>query len=135
VPWSNAWGRTDRHLVLNVDLASTIADLAGVRPGLPQDGRSIVPLLHGQRPAWRSAFVVEYLGDSMLGRGGPPPYRALRSLRYLYVEYRNGWRELYDLVDDPWELRNVAGDPGSAAIERRLARRLSALFEQAPRGP
>jgi arylsulfatase A-like enzyme len=135
VPWSDVWGRTDRHLVLNIDLASTIAELAGVRPGLPQDGRSIVPLLHGLRPTWRSAFVVEYLGETMLARGGPPPFRALRSLRYLYVEYRNGWRELYDLVDDPAELRNVARDPGSAATRLQLASRLSALFEQAPRAP
>ena len=41
---------TDAHLVLNIDLASTIAQLAGTRPGLPQDGRSLVPLLRGRSP-------------------------------------------------------------------------------------
>ena len=76
-PWQGVWGRTDNHLVLNIDLASTIAELAGChRPALPQDGRSLIPLLHGEDPPWRSAFVVEYLGRSLLGRSGPPPYRA-----------------------------------------------------------
>ena len=50
VPWRSAWGRTDTHMVLNIDFASTIAELAGVKPGLPQDGRSLVPLLRGKAP-------------------------------------------------------------------------------------
>ena len=110
VPWQSAWGRTDSHMVLNIDFASTIAELAGVKPALPQDGRSLVPLLRGQSVPWRHDFVVEYLGESMYSDGGPPPFQALRSKRWLYVEYRNGWRELYDLRRDPYELRNLAGD-------------------------
>ena len=35
----------------------------------------------------------------------------MHTRRFLYVEYRRGWRELYDLRRDPWELRNVATDP------------------------
>jgi N-acetylglucosamine-6-sulfatase len=50
VPWRNVWGTKDRHMVLNIDFASTIAALAGVRPRLKQDGRSIVPLLRGLSP-------------------------------------------------------------------------------------
>ncbi len=132
-PWQGVWGRTDNHLVLNIDLASTIAQLADVIPGAPQDGRSIVPLLHGTHPPWRSGFVVEYLGKTLLRRSGPPPYRGVRTKRYLYVEYRNGWRELYDLVRDPGELRNVAAEPAYADIRQVLTRRLVALFELAPR--
>ena len=55
--------------------------------------------------------MVEYLGPSELNTGGPPPYIAVHTRRYLYVEYRRGWRELYDLRRDPWELRNVSADP------------------------
>jgi N-acetylglucosamine-6-sulfatase len=127
VPWRSAWGRTDSHVVLNIDFASTIAELAGVEPGLPQDGRSLVPLLRGRSPAWRRDFVVEYLGASELYDGGPPPFQALRSTRRLYVEYKNGWRELYDLRHDPYELRNLAGGRDVAALERSLSGRLRRL--------
>jgi arylsulfatase A-like enzyme len=127
VPWQSAWGRTDDHQVLNIDLASTITELAGTRPGQPQDGRSLVPLLHGQQVPWRREFVVEYLGESMYHDGGPPPFQAVRSARWLYVEYRNGWRELYDLRRDPYELRNRATDPTLAATQQHLASRLQTL--------
>jgi hypothetical protein len=66
----------------------------------------------------RHAFVVEYLGENKLRSGGPPPYIAVETKRYLYVEYRRGWRELYDLRRDPWELDNVAADPGYASEVR-----------------
>jgi arylsulfatase A-like enzyme len=127
VPWQSAGGRSDSHMVLNIDLASTISELAGVTPGLPQDGRSLVPLLRGQSVTWRKDFVVEYLGESMYHDGGPPPFQALRSARWLYVEYRNGWREFYDLRRDPYELRNLARESRFAPLRRNLAVRLHAL--------
>ena len=131
-PWQHT-GTSNSRPVLNIDLAPTIAALAGVQPGLPQDGRSFVPFLRGKRVAWRHAFLVEYLGRSQLRRGGPPPYVAVQTKRYLYVEYRNGWRELYDLQRDPWELDNVAGETRTAATERALHRLAHRLFS-APAG-
>jgi len=112
---------------LNIDYAATLAQLAGVEPRLPQDGRSLVPLLHGASPTWRQEFVVEYLGASTYYDGGPPPFSALRTTRWLYVAYLNGWRELYDLRADPYELRNLARDPATAPVRARLARRLAAI--------
>jgi arylsulfatase A-like enzyme len=126
VPWQPT-ARTDAHLVTNVDFASTIAGLAGVTPGLPQDGRSLVPLLHGRAPPWRKDFPVEYLGVSQLYDNGAPPFRGVRTTRWLYVEYRNGWHELYDLRRDPYELRNLAKAPSLAAVRARLAARVRAL--------
>jgi arylsulfatase A-like enzyme len=126
-PWGAGDGTVDHHLVLNTDLAPTIAALAGVRPGLPEDGRSLLPFLHGRSRPWRTAGLVEYRGPGQLRRGGPPPYRAVRTRRFLYVAYDNGWRELYDLRRDPWELTNVDGEPRYAATERLLARRLVQL--------
>jgi arylsulfatase A-like enzyme len=130
-PW-DVGPRVDDRLVLNIDLASTIAELAEVTPGLPQDGRSLVPLLRGESPAWRDDFVIEYLGRSLLGQGGPPPYVGIRTRRYVYVAYANGWRELYDLGRDPWELRNVATDPAHELVRFRLERRLHTLYGQEP---
>jgi N-acetylglucosamine-6-sulfatase len=127
VPWQSAWGRVDTHTALNIDFASTISELAGVKPGLPQDGRSLVPLLHGASPPWRHDFIAEYLGASQFEDGGPPPFQALRSTGWLYVEYTNGWRELYDLRHDPYELQNLAAHPGYAVLEQTLAQRLHTL--------
>jgi arylsulfatase A-like enzyme len=127
VPWQSSWGRTDDHMVLNIDLASTIAELAGVKPTLPQDGTSLVPLLLGQPVTWRHEFVVEYLGESMYHDGGPPPFQALRTKRWAYVEYRNGWRELYDLRRDPFQLHNRAGNPALQGVQQTLGTQLRTI--------
>jgi N-acetylglucosamine-6-sulfatase len=98
--------RTVDAFALNIDIAPTIADLAGVDPPLPQDGKSLVPLLDRDPGAWRDRFVVEFLGYAP----GVPAYSGIRTHRYLYVEYENGRRELYDLRADPFELRNMLGE-------------------------
>jgi N-acetylglucosamine-6-sulfatase len=46
----------------------------------------------------------------------------IRTARYLFVRYANGDRELYDLDEDPNELRNVVGRPRYADEVRQLAR-------------
>ena len=120
--------------MLNIDLAPTISALAGVRPGLPEDGRSFVPFLHGRSIPWRHAFLVEYLGENLLRKGGPPPYAAIQTRRYLYVEYQNGWRELYDLQRDPWELNNIAGSPRTKALQATLGQTLQRLYNARLRG-
>ena len=82
---------------------------------------------------WRHDFLVEYLGKDLLPSGGPPPYLAVQTKRYLYVEYQNGWRELYDLRRDPWELDNIAGTPRTERLQARLHQLLLQLYE-APAG-
>ena len=118
-------GRRDARIVdefaLNIDIAPTIAELAGIEPGLPPDGVSLVPFLEGDPGPSRDRFVVEFHGFAP----GVPPYVAVRTERHLYVEYRNGWRELYDLRVDPHQLRNLFGDrdrsPPDALVERLRA--------------
>jgi len=130
-PWTHSAERNNQP-VLNIDLASTISELGGVKPTLPQDGRSLVPFLHDEQVAWRHAFLVEYLGHDLLKNGGPPPYEAVQTRRDLYVEYRNGWRELYDLRRDPWELDNLAGDPATDLEQDKLSLNLQRLYTAPP---
>ncbi len=111
--------RTLGQMVLNIDIPPTIADLAGIDPELRQDGTSLMPLLRGTGGSWRDAFMVEFLGFAP----GVPPYIGIRTDRHIYVEYRNGWRELYDLRSDPFQLTNLLAQtpsPRSAAIARDL---------------
>jgi arylsulfatase A-like enzyme len=94
-----------------------------------------VPFLRGKSVRWRHAFIVEYLGRDTLKAGGPPPYVAVHTKRYLFVEYTRGWRELYDLRKDPWELRNVAGDPAYAPVQQSLDLLLHRLDSAQPHAP
>jgi arylsulfatase A-like enzyme len=133
-PWTTTPQRNDQP-VLNIDLAPTISELAGVTPGLPEDGRSLVPFLEGEQTPWRHAFLEEFLGKDMLHAGGPPPYAAVQTKRNLYVEYRNGWRELYNLRRDPWELNNLAGDPHTKPLQATLSQVLERLYMTPPESP
>ena len=132
-PWTEGDGSVDQHAVLNIDLASTISELAGISPGGPQDGYSFVPLLHGLPELWRSDFLVEYRGHNLLRAGGPPGFVGIHTPRYLYVEYRHfRWQELYDHESDPWELLNVAESVDYAQVRCDLHLRLNALLALAP---
>jgi arylsulfatase A-like enzyme len=109
-------GVTSDAMVENTDLAKTFAAIGGV--DVPSDGHSLLPLLAGTTPAdWRSAILVEHHGPDRSGgdpdfqqpaSGSPRSYEAMRTKRFLYVEYDDGEREFYDLRSDPFELHNIA---------------------------
>jgi N-acetylglucosamine-6-sulfatase len=119
--------RTDDHLVANIDLAPTIADVAGVElPGA--EGESLVPLLTGTAEGWRSALLIEH----MRGANPIPTYCAVRTERYLFASYDTGERELYDLNADPYELRNLSRK--ELGLEGRLDTTLRSLCDPPPPG-
>src|SRR5215218_3564928 len=118
-------GATREQFVLNNDLAPTFAELTKATPTHEMDGQSFAPLLSASAdPAvpHRTAFLVEKWG----ARVTPSPYKALRTEQHLYVEHRNGERELYDLSADPYELQNLYATADPTLIEH-LAARLKAL--------
>ncbi len=123
------------YLAGNVDLAPTLAELAGVEIPHFVEGRSLAPLLRSDRPApgsWRQAFLLEQYSDEGLIAPSPrsalPVFIGLRTLRYKYVEYWTGVREIYDLASDPYELSNFGGSapPDVIAQLSSLARSLAA---------
>jgi arylsulfatase A-like enzyme len=120
-----AAGRSVAALTANIDLAPTLAELAGVEPPSFVDGRSLVSLLTAQAtpPEWTRDLVVENWARH---EESVPHYSALRTTRYMYVEYETGERELYDLEHDPYQLENVAATADSGLV-RRLAQRLARL--------
>jgi N-acetylglucosamine-6-sulfatase len=129
--------RTTKALVGDVDLAPTILDATPARPSRPLDGRSILPFARDVRLRSLRPFLHTTAGQGARGRtntreGGTrgtqprvPAWSAVRTTRWLYVEYKGGQRELYDLKHDHWQMNSVIDDPRSGArIRRNTLRRL-----------
>ncbi|HEY1374685.1 MAG TPA: sulfatase [Candidatus Binatia bacterium] len=108
---------------LNIDLAPTLAELAGVAIPDFVDGRSLKPLLAGSPIPWRHDFFVQYRTKS---HRNLPSFEGLRSTEYLYVEYATGEKELYDVRSDPYEMRNLAR-ASSPELLAELSQRVSDL--------
>lgn len=122
--------RTEQALVSNIDLAPTFAELAGVTPPAGVNGMSLLPLLRNPRTPWRDAVLLEFLGSPEGVTPAPTNFQAVRTARYLYAEYTNSERELYDLAVDPQQLSNVAGDPAYASTVASMKVKLETLRSQ-----
>jgi N-acetylglucosamine-6-sulfatase len=122
-------GTTPGQLVLSIDVAPTLLTLAGLTPPATIEGRSIVPILDGTDREWRSSFLIEYYSDTVFPRIRNMGYRAVRTDRHKYIEYRelDGMNELYDLAGDPFEERNLVGVDGSAPTLARMQSELRRL--------
>ncbi|MFN8233492.1 MAG: sulfatase-like hydrolase/transferase [Actinomycetota bacterium] len=121
-------------LVANVDIAPTIADLAGI--SWNADGRSFLPLVARQRKTIHSAILLEHCRG--VNRGTPecsglhfdggntdtPGFQGIVTPRYKYVEYDDGSRQLVDLRRDPRELTNLLAGPDRSPQRLALASRL-----------
>jgi arylsulfatase A-like enzyme len=128
-------------MALNVDLAQTFLDLAGLPAHPRMQGRSLVPLLRGERPAgWPTSVYYRYWEHDDSSHHVVAHY-GVRTERYKLVYYYGDglgiagasprrtppeW-ELFDLVQDPAELRNVYDDPAYATVRTELAEELARL--------
>jgi N-acetylglucosamine-6-sulfatase len=121
-------GARRRQLVTNADLAPTILDVARAGAGRAQDGRSLFGLLRDPGREWGRDLLIEG------GDGTPNQFDAIRTYRYVFVQYVNGEQELYDLRRDPFQLQSLHLDPAYAGLKAQLALRLAALSNCAGRG-
>jgi arylsulfatase A-like enzyme len=120
-PGISAAMRDDEHFVLNVDLAPTVADLAGLAVPDTVDGRSLARLLRGESVAdWRRDAAAE----SVSYTGGLTA--TLRTAEYAYTEIESDEREIYDMRTDPFQLASFhrRADP---ALLKTLSARLAQL--------
>jgi N-acetylglucosamine-6-sulfatase len=111
--------------VLNADIAPTLLDIAGVPIPASMQGRSIAPLIKGEPVEWRDDVFYEYFADFPYQ---VPPSQAVRTDRWLYVEYDRGLPpELYDTVTDPEQRVNLAEEPAYSVTRQGLSQRLADL--------
>jgi N-acetylglucosamine-6-sulfatase len=110
------------QMALNIDIAPTFLDFAGISVPAGFQGRSLLPLLRGESPEWRKEFVYVYFWE----REAPmtPTILGLRTEQHSYMQYPGVWDkwELYDIVKDPDQRHNLLGNALNGMRYGRLDR-------------
>lgn len=120
-------GRMVNEMVLNLDIAPTLLELAGVAIPEKMQGRSVVKLARGEQTTWRKDWLYEYYEYPISQR--VLPHRGIRTEKYKLIHYYLSPQEfeLYDLENDPGEKRNLYGDPNYSGLTGELMARLTEL--------
>jgi len=139
-------GRVIPEMVLNLDIAPTILEAAGVKPPASMHGRSLLPLLGGAQKEWRKDFLYEYEWE--IDYPYTPTLTGLRTERYSYCQTFGLWDldELYDIQEDPDQMKNLLGayritlqrgrltehitDPKLKTLVESLQERMKHILEQ-----
>jgi arylsulfatase A-like enzyme len=123
-------GSVVNEMVLNIDVAPTILELAGIAIPDRVQGKSMVKLAKGEETTWRKDWLYEYY--EYPGSQQVRPNRGVRTERYKYIEYFLPPEEfeLYDLQTDPGERNNLYGNPQYAELTRTLRQRLTELRKE-----
>ncbi len=122
-------GTVNEDFVMNLDIAPTLLQAAGV--AIPKDvqGKSFLPLVTSKKAKGREAMYYHYYEN---GEHAVSPHFGIRTERYKLIRFYekvNGW-ELYDLKKDPDEMKNVFGDKKYEKITAQLRKQLDQLMEQ-----
>ena len=147
-------GKVQEELVLNIDVAPTMLELAGVPIPSYVQGKSLKPLMEGRKTSWREDFLYHYHLEMDLSkmsekerqnfdkqwRGAGldpapllvPENLAVRNKEWKYITYPGAGEtdELYNLAKDPHEMKNLISDPGCADVVKKMKARLANLIEE-----
>jgi arylsulfatase A-like enzyme len=129
-PGSTKPGSVTQALATNCDFAPTFLDLAGLPVPADMQGRSLVPVLRGERPSdWRDSMYYRYYHDP--GHHDTRAHYGVRTdtHKLVYFWTKDQW-ECYDLVKDPEEMRNIYNDPAAKPIVEKLKQELYRLKKQ-----
>ncbi len=119
--------RTVEDMVLNIDVPSTILDLAGLEPPKSWHGESLKPIVHGEKKGWdRDTVLLEHIWEFE----HIPPSEGVRTKDWKYFRYVNdkSVEELYHLKTDPKEVNNLASDENYQAVLVKLRQKSDALI-------
>jgi arylsulfatase A-like enzyme len=120
------------EMVLDIDLAPTLLDIAGIPAPSQMEGKSILPLAQAASPSFRKEWYYEYF--EWPNPEGVRPHRGSRTEQYKLIHYvlEPQEFELYDLARDPGETQNLYGEPEYSSVQQRLLGRLDELSRKIP---
>lgn len=127
-------------IALNIDLAPTLLDYAGIGRPERMQGESLRPLAEGRNPEWRGEFFYEHMMNLDKQSGGwfvyIPQSEGIAGGRYKYMRYFTDndsanpiYEELFDLKKDPHETDNLAGK--RTGMKKKMAERLEKVIKDA----
>lgn len=113
-------GKELEQFALNIDIAPTILDFAGIDAPQSYQGNSLRPLLsEASNVKWRDEFFFEHMYQPK--RVSIPPMVGVRTENWKYVNFfKNGYEQLYDLTRDNAESENLANVEEYTDILKRL---------------
>jgi arylsulfatase A-like enzyme len=127
-PRQGARGRRRRveQMALNIDLAPTMLDFAGVSIPKRMQGKSLAPIVGGTGQTLRDHWYYEHFYEH---HGNIRPTEGVRTRKWKYVRFPKEnpvYEQLFDLSKDPYELKDLARDADHEAMLRRLRQRCDA---------
>ncbi|MGB0768936.1 MAG: sulfatase-like hydrolase/transferase, partial [Phycisphaeraceae bacterium] len=125
VPGMTKPGSVSERFVSLQDIYPTLAELCGLAPPEPIDGRSLTPLLKDPAAAWQSTAITAHEDRHI----------TIRTETYRYIRYNDEQEEFYDCAKDPNEWTNQIDNPAYAEAIADLRKKLPRLDEMAMRLP
>src|SRR5437762_306339 len=124
-------GSSIDQFALNIDITPTLLEIGDAPPPKEIHGRSLVPLLRGEKVLWRDSFLVEYFSDKVFPRMSNMGYQAIRDGRWKYIHYVDLDRvdELYDLKADSYEMNNLAARSQAGKTTALMQAKLQQLVD------
>jgi arylsulfatase A-like enzyme len=123
-------GQRADKLVCSIDLLPTLLEAAGLPIPANVQGVSLLPLARGQSKEWRDTIFSE------IGAGTRDTCIAVRNRRHKYVLFRDRGEtvheQLFDMVEDPWEMHNRARDPAYAKVLGEMRQALAEWEAKTP---
>lgn len=125
----------DKHnnedIVLNIDIAPTILDYAGLKIPVGMQGQSLKPLIEGKKNNWRKEFYYNHLLETAGSKVYLPKSEGIVTHDLKYHRYFNGnnpddyfYEELFNKTTDPLEIINMANNPEKAVIKQNIITRM-----------
>ena len=127
-PRAASGGETEA-LFSHVDIAPTLLSLCGLEVPDEMQGADLSAVILGQSEIGPDSAYFQIFGPFLAG-GVESGWRGIRTSRYMYARTQEEPWVLYDLEEDPFELRNLADDPASAGIRDDLEAELSRWMER-----
>lgn len=121
-------GRRTPRQVLNIDVAPTLLDAAGVKIPDTVQGESFLPIAEGKDAKWRDAILYEYFWERAFPQ--TPTVFGVRTEKYKFMHYQGIYDidQLYDLEKDPKEMKNLIDDPAYFEVRQMMERKLNELM-------